>query len=310
MRVVGVLCALAIATLGCGDREKETTEVSPLLKTSGAYPAAREAAVERPSGVMGIVKLNCEHRIVGLNGKGKEVAATVLLQGAGVVVGSNSKTMVVTAKHVVSPNSKTRSVAQIVDGDETVTEFSTVSQASSRIAIGTVGLQPLSVWLSESSDLAFLEISESDLKLLLETFQKDPNAPMDLDPKYYPRPGDELEMWGYPGQHLPQVKKATVSAVQDGFFVVNAALDGGFSGGIAIFKEGGQRVPAGIVIRSSPDVDQSTVLVWGLVKKMVTDIGSARSASAAGLVFVGVPGDGTVDGVPVHIGGMAPESSS
>lgn len=79
-----------------------------------------------------------------------------------------------------------------------------------------------------------------------------------------------MEVWGYPAKQSPQVQRLTISDVATDYFVLNQALEQGYSGGLVLLSEGdAEKMVAGMVIRADKESNQSIVLTWSLVNSML-----------------------------------------
>jgi hypothetical protein len=242
--------------------------VSPLTDittSSGNYPAAAILQeVEKPEdGLLGLVKIFAEHGFEDVEG----TRGTYTAQGTGIVVIREGRWFIVTAKHMIVPNPELKSIIlDLEDPDKEIT-FGKISNTRSRVIAGYTSVEPSAIWLPIENriDVAVLEISE---KMASSLVYRSLNADRFASNLF--TPGHDVEVWGYPAKQSPQVQRLTVSDVATDYFVLNQALEQGYSGGLVLLSEvGTEKTIAGMVIRADKESNQSIVLTWSLVNSML-----------------------------------------
>jgi len=267
------LFGIAALLLACGCRKHQAQEpvTSARSVTHGeSYTLIQTGGVGNvTNGVYGVIKILSEHTLIGPKPKSyldrviKEEAAraSFVVKGAGVVLFEKGRMFVVTAKHVIVPNAGLRKI-QDKENTKKTTEFSKVTDLQSRVSIGSLSVSPEVVFLSTSSDLAVMSVAARDQKAVLDSFFRDPAAPIDLYTPAVVLPGSEVEAWGFPAKYTPQLEKAFASSVGANDIVVNKCLGRGFSGGIVLVSQPPHKLPAGIVVRADEHDNQSIVIPW------------------------------------------------
>jgi len=242
--------------------------VSPLTDittSSDNYPAAAvlQEAEETEDGLLGLVKIFAEHGFEDVEG----TRGTYTAQGTGIVVIREGRWFIVTAKHMIVPNPELKSIIlDLEDPDKEIT-FGKISNTRSRVIAGYTSVEPSAIWLPNEDriDVAVLEISE---KMASSLVYRSLNADRFVSNPF--TPGHDVEVWGYPAKQSPQVQKLTISDVATDYFVLNQALEQGYSGGLVLLSEGGtEKTVAGMVIRADKESNQSIVLTWSLVNSML-----------------------------------------
>lgn len=149
------------------------------------------------------------------------------------------KSYVVTAKHVlIGPSA---GILKLPNGDK-VDLADPKLMRTSRIKIGTLAFKPEKTAVSKNFDLAVMTLSEEDTRALGVVPLKPLSKPIS--------PRALVEAWGFPGTSGAQRKIGLpVSEVRasDGYFVISAALVGGFSGGPILTEDGDA---AGVIYRT------------------------------------------------------------
>jgi hypothetical protein len=242
--------------------------VSPLTDittSSDNYPAAAilQEAEETEDGLLGLVKIFAEHGFEDVEG----TRGTYTAQGTGIVVIREGRWFIVTAKHMIVPNPELKSIIlDLEDPDKEIT-FGKISNTRSRVIVGYTSVEPSVIWLpvEDRIDVAVLEISE---KMASSLVYRSLNADRFVSNPF--TPGHDVEVWGYPAKQSPQVQRLTISDVATDYFVLNQALEQGYSGGLVLLSEGGmEKTVAGMVIRADKESNQSIVLTWSLVNSML-----------------------------------------
>lgn len=275
---------LALA-LGCADEPPADGDPMALQTDPSAYQAMpKQRPPKLRSGAYGIVKLTAEHRFEG------EETASYVAQGAGTLVVSGKDWYVVTARHVVVPSTK----VQEIDG----ATLGPLERVSTRVAISSLSVEPTSLRYSTDHDVALLAIAPGDRARVHGIVNLDPSAPIPLreDPSAV-QAGRTVEAWGYPAKHLPQLRKPAITTQQDTYFVLNQALQRGYSGGPVFAESGGRKAFAGIIIRADDADDQTMVLNWSLARALVAEGGG---------VEVALDEETTVGGVPLAFNATLP----
>jgi hypothetical protein len=227
------------------------------------YPAISNNAKSEnfPDTFLGLVKVFVEHGFKDEKG----VSGWIRAQGSGSLVVYNDRWFVITAKHIVFPNPDTTSIIMKGEKSNKTIEFKNVIETGSRVVIGNTGIQPSTLWLptNDNIDIAILEIPK-DLQpsLIFRTLDNTNTNYSDNNIQQLIL-GSDVEVWGYPARQSPQMKKVGISDVAKGYFVLNQALEPGFSGGLALSPiENSQKRIIGMIIRSDDEVSQSTVINW------------------------------------------------
>jgi len=274
---------LALLLAGCAGEEPAAVLPGMLSSDPSLYQAFPAGKHQLASGFHGLVKLTAE---LGLSEEEGDWV-TYAVQGAGSLVVKSGRWSVVTARHVLVPDPDVRTV-----GDE---ELDEVVAASTRVAIGSLGIQPQSMCFSTQDDLAVLEVGAEDQAALVRILQELPRVAL---------PGRDgavelgatVEAWGFPAMHHPQVQKPAVSARSPGFFVLNQALLRGYSGGPVIGDAGGRKRVVGIISRADDAAQQTTVLEWSKVEPLLSGEACTASPGNIGLEF---PGEAVIEGLPL-----------
>ncbi len=301
------LCAFLLV-LGCREQpDQQPTSSSEFFQTSTEnYPNLHGPQARKFSGVIGIIKVSAEHTLRGTFDD-EVVEAHYIAQGAGVVVMNDNKGLVVTARHLVVPNRNLRAFSPPGSDDSSEPiRFENVSSLGARVAIGPLAIEPATVILANDKDICIFEIAPEDLAAIQHDTHIDPGAPMPVDiPNGLTEAGRDVEAWGFPGDHLPQVEKASVSADQGGYFVLNKALANGFSGGFVVVDAGKRRFPIGLMIRANSKVHQTTVLAWPEVASIIKRVFEGNFST----VGQKIPPSGKIilDGVPFELQHLFPE---
>jgi len=184
----------------------------------------------------------------------------VIRHGAGVLLRRGQGTYVMTARHVVlgpAPAAISRLVTREEDGREhevIVNEKSRITECLLRVRVSTLSLKPERLYLSDTLDIAFLQITPKDAKLLrLTAFDVGGQRPV---------LGEQVRIWGFPSTANPQVTQPyLVTDILKDFFVLNGAAHEGYSGGPALRVDTESRLQLlGMVVRSD---DQQTRCVSG-----------------------------------------------
>lgn len=251
--------------------------VSPLTDittSSDNYPAAAilQEVEETKDGLLGPVKIFAEHSLADVEG----TRGTYTAQGTGILIIRDDRWFIVTARHVIVPNPELRSI--VLDQEEIT--FERINNTRSRIIVGYTSVEPSAIWLpaEDRIDIAVLEISE---KMASSLVYRSLNVDGFVSNPFIP--GYDVEVWGYPAKQSPQVQRLTISDVVTDYFVLNQALEQGYSGGLVLLSEEGmKKTAAGMVIRADRESNQSIALTWSLVDSMLdaaaNDISSQRVA--------------------------------
>jgi len=270
--------ALSFAT-ACGDpaAPAHTADPATLRSEPGAYNAmAPDSAPKLSSGAYGVVKLTAEHQFEG------EETASYVAQGAGTLLVSRGDWYVVTARHVVVPNPGVREIDGVTLGP--------LKRLRTRVAISSLGVEPTSLRYSTEHDVALLAIGPEDRARLHRIVNLDPAAPIPLrEDEKAVQPGHTVEAWGYPAKHLPQLSKPAITTQQETYFVLNEALQRGYSGGPVLAPSGSGKAIAGIIIRAEDEDDQTLVLNWSLARSLLTGGDATEVALGSETTHGGLP---------------------
>jgi len=258
--------------MACGVAEVDATpglDADRLQTTADRY-----AGYERPEvahladGLHGVIK------VVGEHGMGAE--SVLVAQGTGSLWVADGQWFVVTARHVVVP-----------DTDQVPQE----AALWTRVALGPLGVIPQTVWVSPIEDIAILEVTGPERAELLSSVYLDSARPIAAGEVAV---GWEVEAWGFPSRHLPQLEKPSVAAVQPEYLALNSALQGGYSGGPLLVRSrsGSSKRVVGLIVRADDEADQTTTLPW----QKVHDALVATVNDAGTMIELPVPGMATVDG--------------
>jgi hypothetical protein len=272
--LIGVLIITLGLGLGCGQEPEVVLDPTALRSDPGAYKAMPQ---QRPpklrSGAYGVVKLTSEHRFEG------EETASYVAQGAGTLIVSGGDWSIVTARHVVVPNTNVKEIDGVTLGP--------LQGVGSRVAVSSLGIEPTAIRYSTEHDVALLAIAPKDHARLHAIANLDPAAPIPLTlKKGAVQAGRSVEAWGYPAKHLPQLRKPAVTTTQDTYFVLNEALQRGFSGGPVFVGSGRGKAFGGIIIRADEGDEQTIVLNWSLAETLLND-GPAEEVAMNGETKMG-----------------------
>lgn len=242
--------------------------VSPLTDittSSDNYPAAAimQQAEKTEDGLLGLVKIFAEHGFEDEEG----TKGTYTSQGTGILVIREGRWFVITAKHMIVPNPDLKSIILDPEDPDKEITFGNIIKTRSRVIAGYTSVEPSVIWLpvEDRIDVAVLEISE---KMASSLVYRSLNADRFVSNPF--TPGHDVEVWGYPAKQSPQVQRLTISDVATDYFVLNQALEQGYSGGLVLLTEGGtEKIVAGMVIRADKDSNQSIVLTWPLVNSLL-----------------------------------------
>lgn len=281
---------LAVALCGC-DKEK-TTELN---RDSDGYSTKLDnyKALRIPlknslaNGLYGIVKVFSEHEMNGVGHKGKSVTGDCVVQGAGSVVVLDGRMFIVTAKHVVVPNTAIKSLVDKKNEKKKI-EFEEIKDIGAKVLVGSLGVVPDAVWLSFQYDVAILQIAQKDEQSVLDVYFRDPSAPIDIGSTSDSiRPGLEVESWGFPARQNPQVEKVVVASVDNECFVLNRALLRGYSGGLVLRKTGETKSIGGVIFRADEQANQTSVLPWDIAARLLQAAQSNKLSSSIEKVELG-----------------------
>jgi hypothetical protein len=255
------------ALAACSSQNVPAT-VSPLTDittSSDNYPAAAilQKSEKTEDGLLGLVKIFAEHGFEDVEG----TRGTYTAQGTGIVVIREGRWFIVTARHMIVPNPELKSIILDLEDPGKEVTFGKISNTRSRVIAGYTSIEPSVIWLpvGDRTDIAVLEISEEMASSLV---YRSLNADRFVSNPF--TPGHDVEVWGYPAKQFPQVQRLTISDVATDYFVLNQALEQGYSGGLVLLSEGGtEKMVAGMVIRADRESNQSIVLTWSLVNSML-----------------------------------------
>ncbi len=269
--VIGSLLLSVLIINGCskcsGDnKEAEQIRQSQILEKarSQGYSALadQQQSSKQKDGYQGLIRIFSRHYLLGTNIKDKESKADYVVHGAGGLFSFNGKLYVLTAKHVVIPNSQIKEI-KISDKGDPIT-FKNISLIQSEIIIGGLSVQPSTIIVSMNEDFCVMSIDDKDKPLVLKAYSKDRQAPLPIKTltNFENISGMKVEVWGFPAQHNPQVERVLVSVSNDKFISLNKALLRGYSGGPVFLIEQGkpQKDFVGIITRADEKANQSTVL--------------------------------------------------
>ena len=272
LRTFGVCFSLFFLVAACGKSSgtpKGDNKPNPSLLSFATnqqeYPALKNqpgSSIPRQDGYYGLIRVFSRHYLEGTNRKKQESKADYVVVGTGGVILIGQKYYVITARHVILPNTQSRSI-KMSDKSDPV-EFDRISFVQSQILVGSLGIQPNEIIVSQDRDVAILALADQDDGLIASTYSKDRDAPVSLTSVSTIEniSGMRGEVWGFPAHHDPQIERVLVSASTSRSITLNRALLGGYSGGpVFLLRErGGRKEFAGIVIRADDKANQSTVL--------------------------------------------------
>ena len=311
-----IFVALGFTVLQACNKSNEDTPTStervvndsPYIKTSREkYPAIdSQKSPELENGLHGLVKLFVEHKITGKTLKDKDTSGSYIAKGTGGVIVHDGRWFIITARHVLVPNKDIKQFTDPEEPDEVI-ELKSTTSLGTRIVIGSASAKPSRIWFSMVHDIAILEVAGETRFALAAVLHKDAKAPISIKPNNeLIEAGAEVEAWGFPAKHHPQVEKPSISSVTPKYFVLNRALLRGFSGGLVLRETqlGGDvaKTPLGIISRADDQANQTTVLDWGIAKHIFDAAVSGKEL--AGLVAVSVPGKTKVDGLDFSVSGI------
>lgn len=269
--------------LACATEEAPAVYVDETLLTTEVeeYSAVKPEKAALGPGVHGVVKLLVEHRLSGVHDE-DEVSGSYVTKGTATLVVKNGEWLVVTARHVVLPNASVDSLTLPTDdGEFDEVFFDEVTGLGSTIAIGALSVSPATLQLSPGADVAVMTVAPEDRAAVLGGLESIGSARLGRKSL---QGGDTGQAWGFPVGTWPKVADASVSSVREGFFVLNQALEPGYSGG-PVLVDG---VLAGIVTRSDANAGQATALAW-------------PALPLDGGVDLEVPGTGEFQGLPITL---------
>src|ERR1035437_2021496 len=155
--------------------------------------------------------------------------------------------ILVTAAHVLGANWK----PQKLGGHDVDEKDCFITKFASRALIGTLGYEPAAVGFAKDlNDAGFLRPKDPGI---LKTIKALPLS--DTPPTY----GENVQVVGYPGTPFEQFSNMSVTAVHedDHFFVLNQAVDDGYSGGVVLSSAG---KAYGVIVNTDAGHKQTTVL--------------------------------------------------
>ena len=254
-----------------------------------AYPALKQAATPTlANGLYGMVKILAEHSLQGKDAKGREVQGSFVAQGAGSIVMVRNQMFIITARHVVLPNSR---IQQIVDkaNPKKKLDFAEVNVTASKVLVGALAVVPNGIWLSKVDDIAVIGVDSKDQQAVLDVQYRDPSAPIELKAdREMITPGMKVEAWGFPARQSPQIEPVAISSVENQYFVLNRALLRGYSGGLVLVNNAnGEKSLGGIIIRADESANQSTVLKASKVVNILQVSSTNGSSSDIQRVTIG-----------------------
>jgi len=263
MNKILLFVLIAILISGCSENDDTEYPTSPLHKSEAHnYTSLKNNDFSQLSdGYQGIIRLFSRHHLNGNDKDGEHADAEFVVHGAGSLISFKGKLYILTAKHVILPNSKLRSVSL---NDDDPIEFSSISSISSEVLIGGLGIEPIQIAFSQKDDVCVLSVPDSDRNKIIQTFSRDGQAPISFTSSddIGLNPGIYVEAWGFPAQHNPQVEHVLISAVNVGQLILNKALLRGYSGGpvFTLPKDASKKAFVGIIIRADDKANQSMVL--------------------------------------------------
>ena len=182
----------------------------------------------------------------------KEEEQQQLVKGSFWAVHTPDRTILITATHVLGLNLDLREIdGHKVDQKTWSPDQKTLrlNRVERKVLLGTLSFQPAEVGSVERlNDAAFLTAKDSGISKTIK-----PLILSDTAPKI----GEDVQVWGYPGTAYQQHESASVTQVQDnGFFILNRAVDEGYSGGVVVNSAGN----AYGIITNTDQNKQTTVL--------------------------------------------------
>lgn len=269
-QTISIILMFSVFLTGCGASPHTTsTTTSEYLETDiRNYPAIANNSTTKnyTDSYLGLVKIFTEHGFRDNKGK----VGSLNARGTGCLVVYHNRWFVLTARHIIVPNPKTRS---IIIKEQRI-DFDRIIETGSRIAISNIGIEPLSLWLptDENVDVAVIEIpKEMQRSIVYRDLGK-------LD-KYNTNKNDftislgsDVEVWGYPAKQSPQMKQIEISdIIKEGYFVLNQAVEPGYSGGLILLPmKNTQKTIIGMVIRSDVEAEQSIAIAWPVVLSILS----------------------------------------
>lgn len=248
-------------------------------------------------GYHGVIRVFSRHYLVGINQKDKEAKANYFGHGAGGLFSYNGRLYVLTAKHVVIPNAQIKEIKTSVKEDPIT--FKKITSIQSEILIGGLSVQPNNIIVSQNEDFCIMSIEDKDKTLIMKTYSKDRQAPIAVNTvsSFENISGMDVEAWGFPAQHNPQIERVLVSASNDKFISLNKALLRGYSGGPVFLMEKGktQKDFVGIIIRADDTANQSIVLPINKFSQALSSLSSGHKLSH--ITHVNRGGETTINNV-------------
>ena len=163
-----------------------------------------------------------------------------VITGTGFLIKRESGPLLITARHVMAGPR----VTTIKDlAGKTLGKGDYVTRATCRIRISGLAIKPTRIFLSESSDVAAFEVSKVDLDLL--------NLTTLTVKKETVRTDDRVQIWGYPSTSNPHSLDECIVSFSSrdlSYFVINQAVETGYSGGPCVLSRGNEVV--GFISRS------------------------------------------------------------
>jgi len=278
---------VAILISGCSQKDETEYPTSPLYKSEAQnYPSLKQTDFSQlPDGYQGIIRLFSRHHLSGNDKDGEHANAEFVVHGAGSLISFSGKLYILTAKHVILPNSRLRKISL---NDDDPIEFSSISTVSSEVLIGGLGIEPTRIAFSQTEDVCVLSVSDSDRNKVIQTFSRDGQAPINVTNADDTglNPGIYVEAWGFPAQHNPQVEHVLISAVNVGQLILNKALLRGYSGGpvFTLPKDSSKKDFVGIIIRADDKANQSMVLPRSSISSILVCVRDNQRIAGISLV--------------------------
>lgn len=255
----------------CGSTpEPNTTKIKEGFKLHPERYNFKKPEVDFKDGFQGIIRIYANHIIKGINKKDKDAKVKFVTSGTGSVIFHEDKLLIVTARHVIQANAKTKDY-EIKIGDDQIEKvtFKKINSLVSQVIIGELAIEPVIYYISKDLDLAILEIELSDYSYIQQ------NITNISDRRYISttqiNPGDSVECWGFPSTETAQIKKVHISVLKGKNIYLNNSLKGGYSGGPVLTSEK-KKYPVGMIIRSINENNQSMIIDWKYILEHLEDI--------------------------------------
>lgn len=189
-----------------------------------------------------------ESHFLGSDRLVEQKASELPIKGSFWAVQAGGDIILVTAAHVLGINWQPAQIdGHIIDNKK----LGFLKGVTTRVLLGTLAYTPSRIgYVKGVNDAAFLLPKD---QRMLNTVT--PVALSDTPPIS----GERVRIVGYPGTPYPQTMEMIVTDVHEnqGFFILNQPVDGGYSGGVVLNAAG---KAYGVIVNTDPGNKQTTVL--------------------------------------------------